>query len=94
MWRSTPSCIPPPKGELHHWHLTETARHPPELEPGLAQVVHFWQKWSHDLDRIRREISEEVEKMVDERKEHTLDWTSLVEYSEATRQGCILQQRA
>ena len=77
-WRSTPSCIPPAEGELHHWHLTANARHPlqlgAQLEPGLSQVVDFWQKWSHDLDRIRQEITEEVELMVEDRSEHTSQW--------------------
>ena len=77
-WRSTPSCIPPAEGELQHWHLTATARHPlqlgAQLEPGLSQVVDFWQKWSHDLDRIRQEITEEVELMVEDRREHTEQW--------------------
>ena len=77
-WRSTPSCIPPAEGELHDWHLTATARHPlqlgAQLEPGLSQVVDFWQKWSHDLDRIRQEITEEVELMVEDRREHTSQW--------------------
>ena len=77
-WRSTPSCIPSAEGELHHWHLTATARHPlqleAQLEPGLSQVVDFWQKWSHDLDRIRQEITAEVEMMVEEWTEHTSQW--------------------
>ena len=77
-WRSTPSCIPPAEGELHHRHLTATARHPlqlgAQLEPGLSQVVDFWQKWPHDLDRIRQEITEEVEVMVEDRREHTSQW--------------------
>ena len=77
-WRSTPSCIPPAEGELHHWNLTATARRPlqlgAQLEPGLSHVVDFWQKWSHDLDRIRQEITDEIALMVEDRREDTAQW--------------------
>ena len=77
-WRGTPTCIPPAFGELHHWELSSSAIHPlqrpADLEPGLQQVVSFWLRWSHDLPRIRDEITAEVSIMVDDRGDQTVSW--------------------
>ena len=77
-WNISPSCIPPSFGEFQHWAQSQSASHPllrdPQLDPGLQQAFDLQLQWTHDLDRIRAEITDEVQLLVEEAADETMKW--------------------
>ena len=77
-WNISPSCIPPSFGEFEHWAQSQSASHPllrdPQLDPGLQQAFDLQLHWTHDLDRIRAEITVEVQHLVEEAADDTMQW--------------------
>ena len=77
-WKLAPSCIPPSFGELAHWAQSQSVSHPllraPQIDPGLQQAFDLQMHWTHDLQRIRAEITSEVQSMVEQAAEDTMQW--------------------
>jgi len=44
------------------------------MDPGLQQAYDLQRRWTHDLPRIREEITSEIRSMVEEASEDTMLW--------------------
>ncbi|CAE7664655.1 unnamed protein product, partial [Symbiodinium necroappetens] len=76
--RPTPALLGGGLDEDAHWAAAAGMQHSlvgwPQLEPGLEAVIRFRREWRHDLSRIRAEVFQELQEMVDEAAEDTTAW--------------------
>ena len=84
-WMSYPGSIPPSDDMWGHWNNSQLAIHPlqqhPRLPPGMRQTMTLQRRWLHDLDRIRKEIVDEITQLVEAAEEDTHSWwTGLAEH--------------
>ena len=57
-----------------HWDLTHPLLTPPVLEPGLEQTVNKWTHCFSDIPRMRSEVVEEINQLVDLWHDETTTW--------------------
>ncbi|CAE7894086.1 unnamed protein product, partial [Symbiodinium necroappetens] len=76
--RPTPALLGAGLDEDAHWAAATGMRHSlvgwPQLEPALEAVIRFRREWRHDLSRIRTEVLQELQEMVDDAAEDTTAW--------------------
>ncbi|CAE7884041.1 unnamed protein product, partial [Symbiodinium necroappetens] len=77
--RPTPALLGAGLNEDAHWAAATGMQHSlvgwPQLEPALEAVIRFRREWRHDLSRIRAEVLQELQEMVDEAAaEDTTAW--------------------
>lgn len=79
-WTLRPQCIPPAVDMWDHWSLAADSphplQHPPRVAPGFLQCLQLQQTWAADLDRIRREVVQDVCLLVEDAQDSTLEWWS------------------
>ena len=63
-----------------HWEASAVIPHPfqarPRLEPAWEEALAIRRRWRHDLVRIRREVVQEVQVLIDDMSEQTAEWMS------------------
>ena len=79
-WTLRPQCIPPAVDMWDHWSLAADSphplQHPPRVAPGFLQCLQLQQTRAADLDRIRREVVQDVCLLVEDAQDSTLEWWS------------------
>ena len=82
-WRQQPSCTPRMPDMWQRWEHSITAPHPlqrqPHLEPGLQQCLDIQQLIGGSLSRMRKEIVDEITKMVHDKSLDTETWWTSLE---------------
>ena len=75
--RFDPMRKAPAVDQWEHWRLAKSLCHPllqqPVLEPGAAQVLHKLNNMG-DIDRLRKEVIEDLTQMIDDWGDYTQRW--------------------